>query len=144
MNANGQSHGLLSTLSNLLSSREAARGSWSERALRSAPIRWGPVAAFALLRLRNARVRAMASLGRNPEERETQRRRRHREEKHKEERNREEKKDAWAAPSGLVDRPMGRRDKPSQEVEAVRPAEGLRPCQVVLPGSALRLEVTPG
>jgi len=83
------------------------------------------------------------------EERETQRRRRHREEKHKEERNREErnreeKKDAWAAPSGLVDRPMGRRDKPSQEVEAVRPAEGLRPCQVVLPGSALRLEVTPG
>ena len=33
-------------------------GSWSERALRSAPIRWGPVAAFALLRLRNARVQA--------------------------------------------------------------------------------------
>ena len=80
----------------------------------------------------------------NTEERETRRRRGHREEKHKEERNREERKDAWAAPSGLVDRPMGRRDKPSQEVEAVRPAEGLRPCQVVRPGSALRLEVTPG
>ncbi len=39
------------------------RGSWSERAIRSAPIRWGLVAAFALLRLRNVRVRAMASLG---------------------------------------------------------------------------------
>jgi hypothetical protein len=32
-------HGLLSTLSNLLSSREAAGGSWSERALRSGAIR---------------------------------------------------------------------------------------------------------
>ena len=63
MNANGQSHGLLSTLSNLLSSREAARGSWSERAIRSAPIRWGPVAAFALRRMRTARVQAMVSLG---------------------------------------------------------------------------------
>ena len=52
-------HGLLSTLSNLLSSREAAGGSWSERAIQSAPIRWGSVAAFALLRLRNARVLAM-------------------------------------------------------------------------------------
>jgi hypothetical protein len=59
MNANGQSHGLLSTLSNLLSSREATRGSWSEPALRSAPIRWGLVAAFALRRMRNARVQAM-------------------------------------------------------------------------------------
>ena len=38
-------------------------GSWSERAIQSAPIRWGPVASFALLRLRNARVRAMVSLG---------------------------------------------------------------------------------
>ena len=53
-------HGLLSTLSNLLSSREAARGSWSERALRSAPIRWGPVAASGSPPMRNARVRAMA------------------------------------------------------------------------------------
>ena len=34
-------------------------GSWSERAIQSAPIRWGSVAAFALLRLRNARVLAM-------------------------------------------------------------------------------------
>ena len=56
-------HGLLSTLSNLLSSCEAARGSWSERAIRSAPIRWGSVAAFALLRLRNARVLAMVFPG---------------------------------------------------------------------------------
>ena len=63
MNANGKSHGLLSTLSNLPSSREAARGSWSERALRSAPIRWGPVAASGSPPMRNARVRAMASLG---------------------------------------------------------------------------------
>ena len=38
-------------------------GSWSERAIQPGPIRWGSVAAFALLRLRNARVRAMASLG---------------------------------------------------------------------------------
>ena len=37
-------HGLLSTLSNLLSSCDAARGSWWERAHRSAPIRWGLVA----------------------------------------------------------------------------------------------------
>jgi|688.fasta_scaffold903501_2 hypothetical protein len=56
-------HGLLSTLSNLPSSREAARGSWSEPALRSAPIRWGLVAAFALLPLRSARVQAMVSRG---------------------------------------------------------------------------------
>ena len=60
MNANGQSHGLLSTLSNLLSSREAARGSWSERAIRSAPIRWGLEVPCASLPLRSARVRAMA------------------------------------------------------------------------------------
>jgi hypothetical protein len=63
MNANGQSHCLLSTLSNLLSSREAARGSWSERAIRSAPIRWGLEAPCGSLPLRSARVRAMASLG---------------------------------------------------------------------------------
>ena len=63
MNANGQSHGLLSTLSNLLSSRQAARGSWSERAIQSAPIRWGSVAAFALRRMRSVRVQAMVSLG---------------------------------------------------------------------------------
>ena len=56
-------HGLLSTLSNLPSSREAARGSWWEPALRSAPIRWGLVAAFALRRMRSARVQAMVSLG---------------------------------------------------------------------------------
>ena len=56
-------HGLLSTLSNLLSSREAAGGSWLEPALQLAPIRWGLVAAFALRRMRNARVRAMVSLG---------------------------------------------------------------------------------
>jgi hypothetical protein len=38
-------------------------GSWSERALRSAPIRWGLVAAFALRRMRSARVQAMAFPG---------------------------------------------------------------------------------
>ena len=63
MNSNGQSHSLLSTLSNLLSSRQAARGSWSEPAFRSAPIRWGLVAAFALRRMRSARVQAMVFPG---------------------------------------------------------------------------------
>jgi hypothetical protein len=38
-------------------------GSWSERAIQSAPIRWGSVAAFALLRMRSARVQAMVSPG---------------------------------------------------------------------------------
>ena len=63
MNANGQSHGLLSTLSNLLSSRQAAGGSWSEPAIQSAPIRWGLVAAFALRRMRSARVQTMVFPG---------------------------------------------------------------------------------
>ena len=44
-------HGLLSTLTNLLSSREAAGGSWSEPAIQSAPIRWGSeVASKSLLK----------------------------------------------------------------------------------------------
>ena len=76
MNANGSSrgfgsefvehpieHGLLSTFSNPLSSREAAGGSWWEPALQLAPIRWGLVAAFALRRMRNAHVQAMAFRG---------------------------------------------------------------------------------
>jgi len=38
-------------------------GSWSERALQSAPIRWGSVAAFASLPLLSARVRTMVFPG---------------------------------------------------------------------------------